>query len=623
MPSDSLDAFRACLEKIGLRPGPTIIADGSIHRCGTAGKERGCDGSYVLYPDTSPSGHWWNFRTGEDGTWTSGKFEALSAEERTRIVASKRARQQTEAACHAEAQRQAARILEAARPAPENHPYLVHKGITPRGEIRVAKDGRLIIPLHDATDTLLSLQFISPAGEKRFLTGGTVRGGFFTIRGGNGTLYIAEGYATSATIREATGETVLVAFTCCNLRAVAEVARAAYPDRPIVICADNDHETAAKWNRNPGLDHATAAARSIGAFLAFPEFEEAAGKSDFNDLATAEGLGAVRACLEAAAFPPPMAPATGSTSAAKPPLVSLSAQAFLDYQFPKRECILDPILPGQGLALLYAPRGLGKTFLALTIACGVALGLPVLRWKTGRPRNVLFVDGEMQGWMLRQRLAGILKGFKKTPPDTLRIVTPDCQPDFIPNLATSEGQAALEPMLAGVELLILDNLATLCRVGKENEAESWLPVQTWILSLRRRGIAVISVHHANQNGGQRGTSAREDVMDVVIALRQIKGQRIEDGACFEVHLEKSRCTGGNATAPFKATLIASEGAFLWDTNASKDSEMELVGRLCAQGRTIREIEKTTHISRSKAGRLKQKAESSRAETDRCVPLSQS
>jgi putative DNA primase/helicase len=251
----------------------------------------------------------------------------------------------------------------------------------------------------------------------------------------------------------------------------------------MVICADNDHETAARNGKNPGIDHAVAAAQAVQARVAAPD--------------------------------------------------------FLAYGFPKREHILDPILPSQGLALLYAPRWLGKTFLALTLAYGAAAEQDVLRWKTPRPRNVLFVDGEMQGWMLQERLAGIVKGYGGPVPELLRIITPDCQPDFLANLATPEGQAALDPALAGVELLILDNLATLCRVGKENEAESWLPVQAWLLSLRRRGIAVVVVHHANKNGGQRGTSSREDVRDTVIALLPVKDHAPADGARFEVHLQKA------------------------------------------------------------------------------------
>lgn len=74
----------------------------------------------------------------------------------------------------------------------------------------------------------------------------------------------------------------------------------------------------------------------------------------------------------------------GQTTGAKAPIVVLSATDFLAYDLPKREYNLDPILPGQGLALLYAPRGLGKTFLTLTLAYGVAAGHSVLRWNAPR-----------------------------------------------------------------------------------------------------------------------------------------------------------------------------------------------------------------------------------------------
>lgn len=136
----------------------------------------------------------------------------------------------------------------------------------------------------------------------------------------------------------------------------------ASPDCPMVVCADNDHETAARHGKNPGIDHAVAAARAIHAHIAVPAFKEPAGKTDFNDLAAAEGLRAVKTRLDRAE-PPTVPPAVGGqTTRAKAPIVVLSAADFLAYGFSKREYILDPILPGQGLALLYAPRAWAKPF---------------------------------------------------------------------------------------------------------------------------------------------------------------------------------------------------------------------------------------------------------------------
>ncbi|HML52674.1 MAG TPA: AAA family ATPase [Solidesulfovibrio magneticus] len=464
----------------------------------------------------------------------------------------------------------------------------------------------------------MSLQFITAKGEKRFLAGGKIRGGFFRIDGDDGPLYLVEGYATGATIHAAAKGTVLVCFACSNLMPVAETARQAFPGRPMVICADNDHETAARHGKNPGIDRAVAAAQAVQARVAAPDFKEPAGRTDFNDLAASEGLDAVKACLDRAE-PPASPPAMcGQTTGAKAPIVVLSATDFLAYGFPKREHILDPILPSQGLALLYAPRGLGKTFLALTLASGVAAGQAVLRWKTPHPRNVLFVDGEMPGWMLQERLSGIVKGYGGPVPEQLRIITPDCQPDFLANLATPEGQAALDPALAGVELLILDNLATLCRIGKENEAESWLPVQAWLLSLRRRGIAVVVVHHANKNGGQRGTSSREDVMDTVIALLPVKNHTPADGARFEVHLQKARGLAGPGADPFVARLVAKDGTFQWTTHSLSENVDKILS-LADQGKTVREIAKLTDIPKSTVQRTLDKHLPTKSSASPCPP----
>ena len=101
--------------------------------------------------------------------------------------------------------------------------------------------------------------------------------------------------------------------------------------------------------------------------------------------------------------------------------------------------------------------------------------------------------------------------------------------------------------MAGVELAVIDNLSTLCRSGIENEAESWLPIQEWLLGLRRRGMSAMIVHHAGKRGLQRGTSRREDVLDTTIAMRRPKDYEPSEGCRFEVHFEKSRgFTGDDA-----------------------------------------------------------------------------
>ena len=215
----------------------------------------------------------------------------------------------------------------------------------------------------------------------------------------------------------------------------------------------------------------------------------------------------------------------------------------------------------------------------------------------------------MTGPQFLNRLAQIVQGSEKEPPSTdyLRIITPDLQEDGIPDISSTEGQAALEDYLEGVSLVIVDNLSTLCRYGRENDAESWEPMQEWLLSLRRRGLSVLLVHHAGKGGNRRGTSKREDCLDTVICLKRPPDYRAEDGARFEVHLEKARGVIGADAKPFEARLEVRDNAAGWTTRDSEGRELEQVIELTAAGDTVRDIAEETGISKSKVNRLQKRA----------------
>ncbi|MDH3738445.1 MAG: AAA family ATPase, partial [Alphaproteobacteria bacterium] len=181
-----------------------------------------------------------------------------------------------------------------------------------------------------------------------------------------------------------------------------------------------------------------------------------------------------------------------TTEPARRHLRALNIDAFLRLEIPPREMVLAPIIPSQGLVMLYAQRGVGKTYLGLNIAYAVATGGEFLRWSAPEPRRVLYIDGEMPSADIQRRIAEVVEGADKEPPspDYFRLITPDMQEEGIPDLSTDEGQAAIEDHLEGVSLVVVDNLSTLCRYGRENEAESWEPMQQWLLNLRRRGMCV-------------------------------------------------------------------------------------------------------------------------------------
>src|SRR6516165_5716288 len=100
-------------------------------------------------------------------------------------------------------------------------------------------------------------------------------------------------------------------------------------------------------------------------------------------------------------------PAPDTAASSRQPLQAVGISDFLSLDIPPREMLLAPILPERSLAMLYAPRGLGKSWLALSIGLTVASGQPLLRWTAPRKRNVLYIDGEMPLVSLQERLKAI------------------------------------------------------------------------------------------------------------------------------------------------------------------------------------------------------------------------
>ena len=289
-----------------------------------------------------------------------------------------------------------------------------------------------------------------------------------------------------------------------------------------------------------------------------------------------------------------------------PPLKPVVLEDFMATKFPPRELILSPWLPEKGLAMLYANRGVGKTWVGLNIAWAIATGGSFLKWQATKPRKVLIVDGEMPANVLQERLAGVIAAHGKAPPirDAVRIIANDLEEFGIPDLATPDGQAILDKALGDADVIILDNLSTLLRSGRENESESWAVFQGWLLAKRRQGRAILMIHHAGKGGQQRGTSKREDVLDTVVNLKRPSDYEATEGARFEVHYEKSRGFSGDGAESFEAALV--DGA--WIVKSLSDEKEVQVLRLKAEGLTQREIAQEVGLSLSKVNRIIKKAE---------------
>ena len=294
--------FRTAMRDAGLEPPEVIEPDGKLHRFSTNGNARDTAGWYVFYGDGFPAGAFGDWREGRSESWHAEIDRTLNATEtealRTRIEAARHLRDKECARQRADAATRASTLWTSADDAPLDHPYLVRKRVQPHGARK--HDGALVLPVI-VDSHICSLQFIHADGSKRFLSGGRVKGGYFGL--GNfetpgAVIYIAEGFATSATVHEATAAPVAVAFAANNLGAIATSLRKAYPDIDLVICADDDAETPG----NPGVTHAREAARSAAAAVAVPKHRdgEQTISFDFNDMAAAMGIEAVAEVLAAA-----------------------------------------------------------------------------------------------------------------------------------------------------------------------------------------------------------------------------------------------------------------------------------------------------------------------------------
>ena len=283
------------MQSAGLIPPADIEADGKLRRFSSNGKRGDASGWYSLHGDSIPAGSFGDWRTGLSQSWRADIGRALSPQEETahraKIEAIRREREAEESRRHEVARHQAESIWRAAEPAID-HPYLTKKGVKSHG-LRVDDTGRLIVPMRDG-GVIHSLQFIGSESEKLFLPGGRGKGCYFGIGKPESAkaLCIAEGFATGASIHEATGHPVAVAFCANNLKAVAIALRQKFPDLTLILCADDDSRT----RGNPGLTKATDAARSVGGLIALPDFgtERPEGATDFNDMAQHCGAEAVK-----------------------------------------------------------------------------------------------------------------------------------------------------------------------------------------------------------------------------------------------------------------------------------------------------------------------------------------
>ena len=285
----------------------------------------------------------------------------------------------------------------------------------------------------------------------------------------------------------------------------------------------------------------------------------------------------------------------------------VTLKEFMETPFPPVEYIVDPWLPMRGICMLFAKRGLGKTWVALDIALAAAGGVKALDyWEVPEPRKVLYIDGEMDGAEFKERTARIMEAKGVDNSLDLDILGLTLQEAGMPMLDDPKDQQAIERACSDRDLIIVDNLSSLTTLP-ENEGESWVPIIHWALRMRARGKSVLFVHHAGKGGLQRGTSRREDQLNTVVKLAEVDDED-KTRTRFEWHFEKNRGFNGTAAQPLICELVDSEmdGAFYWDIGSLQESEDDTLTNLIRQGMTFTDIADELKINKSTVSRRARK-----------------
>lgn len=286
-----------------------------------------------------------------------------------------------------------------------------------------------------------------------------------------------------------------------------------------------------------------------------------------------------------------------------------------------RDPILGEWLLERGLALVYAPSGIGKSWFALSVALAAAGGGKVHDWQAPEARKVLLVDGEMDTADMKERLGVCLKATGLTPDEqrkaaqNLMVWSRRDQPDGVdfPDLGDGEGRDALleRVRIHRPALVILDNVSTLVTVAEENAAESWNPFLETLQALQQAGAAVLVVHHAKKaasgRGGYRGSQKLSVLFDTIMSLSD--GRPGAEGASFLIQVEKSRRLIAGARDGVLAHLIHDpEGGPRWEFEARRDGRLHELVAVVRGREHVTQAEIAAHLGISEGQLSKDKRE---------------
>jgi phage/plasmid primase-like uncharacterized protein/KaiC/GvpD/RAD55 family RecA-like ATPase len=496
------DQLKDAMIGAGLKPPDTIYLDGKLHRfnSGTKG-EKGHDkpGWYVAFSDGVPAGRFGCWRSGFESSWKADIGRSLTPVEE--MAQSRRlAEAKTQRDAEVKKSREVAAntvdlIWSQAGAASAEHPYLQRKGIKAHGA-RITGDGRLMVPLYSEDGELSSIQYIDHAGGKLYHPGGQTGSMFWLVGSMDdaSVLYIAEGFATAATIAEVTGQPCAVAYSASNLVPVTGILKESYASIDICIVADHDAS-------GVGQRYAEQASAKYGVRMTTPPVP-----GDANDY--------VQAGHDLALLLKPVV-ATDYL---------IHADGFSEQPAPI-SWLVKHWIQDKALVMVHGPSGGGKTFVTLDWMLHIASGKATWFGHKVRPGNMVYLAGEghhglrsrIAAWKHHNNVSNLNMWVSKSGVD----------------LNTAEGYLkvveAIRALKIKPDVITVDTLHRFM-AGDENSAQDAKTMLDACAALMQEfGCTVILVHHTGVSEEAqhraRGSSAWRGALDIEISVIPAKGDK--------------------------------------------------------------------------------------------------
>ena len=485
------------MAKAGINPPNPILLDGKMHRFSTD-KKADKSGWYIAYADGVPAGRFGDWRQGIDLTWRANIGRTLTiAEEMAnthRLAEARRVRDEEVSKQRAVVADTVDTIFASCQGADPEHPYLARKGIGVHGA-RVSGDGRLVVPLYDEAGNLSSLQYIDRDGQKLYHPGGRTGGCFWMIGTLDepGILYVAEGFATAATIHEVTTRPCVVAYSASNLVPVVGTLRERYGiTQDMMVVADND----ASGTGQKYADQACAKHGVRSVTIPIP--------GDANDYVQ-EGHDLI------SLLHPKMEQWLEPIS------------TYLDQPAPPK-WLIKGWLEQQVLCMVHGPSGAGKSFVVLDWCLNIASGQA--QWNGSKINNgkVIYLAGEGH-YGIKRRVAVWMQSYNVSNAD-MWISRTGC------DINTPEGYHKVVESIRALD--VIPDVITVDTVhrfmhGDENSAQD---VKTMIDAcnglMREFGCTVILVHHTGVSEEAqhraRGSSSWRGALESEYSVVPSKGE---------------------------------------------------------------------------------------------------